>query len=1126
MTLSRSLILALLTCCAATVQAADSRLAQGRWVKVKVDTEGIQQITHEQLSQWGFDHPADVAVYGFGGTALALDRIGAAPTDLQPTPWLHTPDGRLLFYGDATTRFDLRDVQEFAMPMTEQQTHWRQNIYDTGGYYFLSDSPVDADFTTVAAPAAPEVPSYTGHFHVDARNVDAISPLKMGSYFYERDFSAEAPYEIPVDIVDQVNSEMDSGGLTRKPQLTFTYGAPCPPEGYPAVPAPVATATGDIAALVTYKRTTPISPSSEAEWPYVQGIMQLKAAPAGSCTEAHGSVSLRPGGAADLGFDRYSLIYARLNRLPAGEAQLIMQYHNTRAGRPIIIAEARPDMQLWDVSDPAAVAIVEMATQPDGTALASMPATFNATRPGRLILFSTEATHHTPAFAGAVENQNVHGGEVPHMAIITTDALEPYARALAEAHERIDGIKVGVYRSRELYNEFSSGGVSPSAYRRFAASLHERDAARFGYLLLLGPSHWDHRGIYGTAGVERLAIYENASPQLCAAEPTAFATDAFAGALDDSYSYIDMHRAPMTVAVGRIPASTPSKAATAVDRTISYMENPPSAATRYHAVMATAEGDNYDHYLCGEEACNALDSCDADMFVHRVPMIAYPLNGKRHDEANRRLRANLKSGRGLFTFFGHSIGGNYLSDSFYSVGDVESLDYKVPPVAFLGTCEAFGIDVDLNTLAPAMLSHAAGGAIAVVASSRKVYPTENCALGTAFTRHYAEATPGTTTGHLFMRAHNDMMTASDQGRLSINTKCYNLAGDPAVRLPLASMPMTLTAINGAAPADAAPVAGRSALRLEGSLADDSFDGIVEIRIYDTPRPGTVVNPEPMAEVQPEITLEYDLLATATAPVAAGEWHAEVFMPEPGTPGGCITIEAHATEGVGARSAHLTHRDVATAAEPAHAPATPTPPAILEAYIDTPDFADGDVVPPAFTLRARIEAGATGLGLSDAPFAATSRVVLDGLTPTGIDGLLVPAGDGSGHMLLSLPFGPLAGGRHSITIELCDNAGDRAEARLDFTVCTPAGGASLAVEELPARTAATFALAHDMDGATAAIVIRDATGATVRTLRDTTAWDLLDHSGRRVPDGIYTATAMLRSGLRAAHTEPVQVVVVQ
>lgn len=95
-------IAAATTVVAAVAAPASSRLAEGRWIKVKVTSEGIQQISHRQLRQWGFDDPARVGVYGFGGTSLAHERISAGSDDLCPTPVIHTPDGRMLFYGDAT----------------------------------------------------------------------------------------------------------------------------------------------------------------------------------------------------------------------------------------------------------------------------------------------------------------------------------------------------------------------------------------------------------------------------------------------------------------------------------------------------------------------------------------------------------------------------------------------------------------------------------------------------------------------------------------------------------------------------------------------------------------------------------------------------------------------------------------------------------------------------------------------------------------------------------------------------------------------------------------------------------------------------------------------------------------
>ena len=49
-----------------------SALSSGKWVKIKVSATGMQQITPQQLAEWGFSDPSKVAVCGYGGAALYL----------------------------------------------------------------------------------------------------------------------------------------------------------------------------------------------------------------------------------------------------------------------------------------------------------------------------------------------------------------------------------------------------------------------------------------------------------------------------------------------------------------------------------------------------------------------------------------------------------------------------------------------------------------------------------------------------------------------------------------------------------------------------------------------------------------------------------------------------------------------------------------------------------------------------------------------------------------------------------------------------------------------------------------------------------------------------------------------
>ena len=51
--------------------AENSKLAAGKWVKVCTDTEGVHEISYDQLAAMGFDDPAKVKIFGWGGNILS-----------------------------------------------------------------------------------------------------------------------------------------------------------------------------------------------------------------------------------------------------------------------------------------------------------------------------------------------------------------------------------------------------------------------------------------------------------------------------------------------------------------------------------------------------------------------------------------------------------------------------------------------------------------------------------------------------------------------------------------------------------------------------------------------------------------------------------------------------------------------------------------------------------------------------------------------------------------------------------------------------------------------------------------------------------------------------------------------
>ncbi|MDE7388958.1 MAG: hypothetical protein K2M97_06900, partial [Muribaculaceae bacterium] len=77
---------------AATPQSREtvaSALSQGRWVKFKVDANGIHEFTHDELVALGFSSPERVRVYGYPASALADHDPENSPAGMPEVASIH-----------------------------------------------------------------------------------------------------------------------------------------------------------------------------------------------------------------------------------------------------------------------------------------------------------------------------------------------------------------------------------------------------------------------------------------------------------------------------------------------------------------------------------------------------------------------------------------------------------------------------------------------------------------------------------------------------------------------------------------------------------------------------------------------------------------------------------------------------------------------------------------------------------------------------------------------------------------------------------------------------------------------------------------------------------------------------
>lgn len=122
---------------AADRYAAHSVLASGQWVKIKVPTSGVYQLTDQLIKEAGFTDLSKVKVYGYGGAAQPEALTGGyltATDDLKEVP-TYVSGNRRLFYA-------VGPVNWASSANTDRLR--QRNCYSSYGYYFLTENDATA----------------------------------------------------------------------------------------------------------------------------------------------------------------------------------------------------------------------------------------------------------------------------------------------------------------------------------------------------------------------------------------------------------------------------------------------------------------------------------------------------------------------------------------------------------------------------------------------------------------------------------------------------------------------------------------------------------------------------------------------------------------------------------------------------------------------------------------------------------------------------------------------------------------------------------------------------------------------------------------------------------------------
>lgn len=1060
--------------------APSSRLSEGRWVKIRVDSTGMQQLTAAHLAAMGFNDPAAVHVYGYGGL-LGCDHAldGTVPDDLPPVPSVLEGD-KVIFYGESGRRDDCIVTGNVLRATTVINQASRY------GYYFLHEesAPRVTPETQLNTRSAADIST---HLSVDVADFNVSNPAESGVNYFTPNFAhAEKKSFTHVMIHDRMVPD----------SVCYHYYS--------------AAMHGEYNRIVVYVNDahtsygTNLSDNTGQNVYY--GVMQKDWSSKYSTipTDGYFRITLDFSSSRNITYaaiDKITSVYCRYNYMD-GATQRTLHYRQLPAGARIVMADGPATTRLWNVTQSNAPVILG-----DGV-------TGKTSGMQRLIAFDPASQLYTPVPVETVTpNSNLHAMEVPSTIILTPLMLIDGARQLAALHAGQLGIESRAVIIDEVYNEFGSGTPSVDAIRRFIKMLHDRGNGKLRNVVILGASNWDFIGYTSDQHNHLGQIIPSLQvevPEYQAVEASSYASDAFYGMVADSPAPTaeTLLRTPMLVNVGRIPALTNTQLTDYINKASLYLTSLRNPASAGRAMIISDYGDSNGHLRQCETANDTIKKNSPSLQVTKQYSSFFIDRSADTRLMKLGLYAAFNDGLQYVSYSGH---GNYNAVGPMTRTEIKSMRNRSFPFTMLATCYSLPMDREITGVGEELLMSPAGGSIAVVGAGRSVQMSYNQHLNLAIARNAHTATAGhSTLGDIFRAAHNEVATPVAPANRILNTFCYNLAGDPSLPAVFFNSAIGLDPLQ-------APLQQAATNNITGRVLDDagetdaSFNGLVFISICN---PDTTVTTLENNSEDPVLNIDTDgsFITGTTVEVKEGRFSCPLACPMlPLVNSDKVTLRAVAVDNAGRRHA-IAHPLEASVAVSETIEPSGTAPSITGLAIVTDDF-DGRLLRSSSAmLNATITDGGAPLSISS-DIVCGIRVLLDGKRLSNATHAVTDNLDGT--YTLDYQLNDLSDGNHTITLSVSDLTGERAEASTSFTVVNAPVSAALIVDNAIARDEVIIDIEHDFrNEPVGRLVIRDIHGRAVQSVDNPSfpyIWNLTGLDDKPVDDGRYTIHAYLRDG---------------
>ncbi|OFX27472.1 MAG: hypothetical protein A2041_07765, partial [Bacteroidetes bacterium GWA2_31_9b] len=845
---------------------SESVLKNGKWVKIKLNSDGIYKLTYSELISMGFSNPENIKIFGNSEGLLPISNSESCQDDLiqnaiyidKGSDGTFNSNDYILFLGKSPHQWQYDEGENFYSLI--------KHIYSDYNYYFLTtDGGLNNYIQNIVSPTGSIIENVTSFTDCKHYESDLINLVKSGQLWLGENFDITTSYDFSFNFPNLIKTSpiyLKSDIAARSGVLSaFSIKS-----GSTTISTPTIAAVNLSSYTSTYANIVSTS---------------------GSFTSQSDQVNInitynKPSASSEGWLDYITLNAPR--QLKMSENQIIFRYFNTSALPKIIqftLQNATADTKIWNITDVNQPTNLEISALQTGSYITCKV----YVQPGmnEFIAFNT-VEYLSATIVGNIENQNLHALDHSDMIIVTHPDFISQANQLADIHSTQDNLSVVVVTPEQIYNEFSSGTPDATAIRNFARMIYNRPSATdtLKYLLLLGDGSYDHKSIsaQNTSYVFTYQSINSLNPT------TSFVTDDFFGLLDPTDNIEEGNSGLVDIGIGRLPVQSSTEAQDIINK-INIYSNPSNYGNWLNSICFI--GDDEDNNLHMEDAdrlATRVDTTYQHFYINKIYLDAFPQTSSAIDESypevNQLINDAVNNGILLFNYTGHGGESGLAHERILTIDNINSWKNKTKLAIFMtATCEFSRFD-DHNLISAGelVLLNPNGGAIALFSTTRLVYSSPNYILNNNFFNYVFEKD---YKGNF--RAFGDIIRlAKNTSGTGNNKRNFTLLGDPALKIPFPQFTVITDSINSNSVTEYTDtLKALQKVTISGHITDENnlfisnYNGIIYPLVLDKKKTITTLGND--GDTPMNFTLQNNIIYKGKASVTNGRFKYTFIVPK-------------------------------------------------------------------------------------------------------------------------------------------------------------------------------------------------------------------------------------------------------